>query len=138
MGDVSSTPFVKTTKDRADVLSSQIIAAAIDVHRVLGPGLLESAHEACLCHELSLRNIAYERQKPLPVVYKGVRLDCGYKIDLLVEELVIVELKSVEALEPIHQAQLLTYLRLQQLWLGLLINFNVPVLIHGIKRLVHG
>ncbi|MGB9631862.1 MAG: GxxExxY protein [Chloroflexaceae bacterium] len=122
----------------ADQLSGEIIGAAIDVHRALGPGLLESAYEACLGYELSLRGIAYARQVALPVVYKGVTLDCGYRLDLLVGDLVIVEIKAVEAIEPIHNAQLLTYLRLKGLWLGLLINFNVPVLKQGIKRLVNG
>jgi GxxExxY protein len=125
-------------KERSDALSNQIIGAAIEVHRTLGPGLLESAYEVCLCHELSLRSIAYERQVALPVMYKGIRLDYGYKLDILVEGLVIIELKSVEDLEPIHHAQLLTYLRLKNLWLGLLINFNVPILKQGIKRLVQG
>ena len=123
---------------RADQHSKEIIGAAIEVHRALGPGLLESAYEACLGHELSLRGVAYTRQVALTVRYKGVQLDCGYRLDLLVDELVIVELKAVEALEPIHEAQLLTYLRLKGLWLGLLINFNVPALKQGIKRLVNG
>ncbi|NJM06310.1 GxxExxY protein [Candidatus Gracilibacteria bacterium] len=123
---------------RADALSKQLIGAAIEVHRALGPGLLESAYEACLCHELKLRSIPFERQVALPVIYKGTMLDCGYRLDLLVGNLVIVELKAIDELEPIHEAQLLTYLRLKKLWLGLLINFNVPVLKQGIKRLVNG
>ncbi len=123
---------------RSDQLSNLIIGAAIEVHRALGPGLLESAYEECLAYELQLRNIAFGRQVPLPVVYKGVRLDCGYRLDLLVEDLVIVELKTVDAFVPIHEAQLLTYLRMRNLWLGLLINFNTPVLKRGIKRLVNG
>ncbi len=123
---------------RADQLSNGIIGAAIEVHRTLGPGLLESAYEECMAYELQLRGFAFERQSPLPVVYKGVKLDCGYRIDLLVENLVIVELKTVEALAPIHEAQLLTYLRMRGLWLGLLINFNTPVLKRGLKRLVNG
>jgi GxxExxY protein len=130
--------YSQELKNRADALSKQIIGAAIEVHHSLGPGLLESAYEACLCHELALRNIAYERQVALPIEYKGVRLDCGYKLDILVQRLVIVERKAVEQLEPIHSAQLLTYLRLKNLWLGLLINFHVPVLRSGIKRLVNG
>ena len=125
-------------QERSDTLSHIIIGAAIEVHKALGPGLLESAYETCLCHELKLRSIAYARQLELPVPYKGVTMDCGYRLDIIVEQLVIVELKAVSALEPIHDAQLLTYLRLRQLWLGLLINFNVPVLKHGIKRLVNG
>lgn len=123
---------------RADQLSNSIIGAAIEVHRALGPGLLESAYEECLAYELRLRGLGFARQIPLPVSYKGVKLDCGYRLDLLVEDLVIVELKTVEALEPIHEAQLLTYLRLRRLWLGLLINFNTPVLKRGLKRLVNG
>ncbi len=118
----------KDTKDRADLLSNRIIGAAIEVHRILGPGLLESAYEECLSRELSLRNVPFERQVPLPVEYKGTRLDCGYRLDLVVDGLVIVELKAIEKIEPIHEAQLLTYLRLTDLWLGLLINFNVAVL----------
>jgi GxxExxY protein len=114
------------------------VGAAIEVHRCLGPGLLESAYEECLCREFVLRGIAYVRQAALPLDYKGVKLDRGYRLDLVVQELVIVELKTVERLESIHEAQLLTYLRLRKLWLGLLINFNVPVLKAGIKRLVHG
>jgi GxxExxY protein len=113
-----------------------IIGSAIEVHRVLGPGLLESAYEECLSRELSLRNVPFERQRPLPVDYKGVRLDCGYRLDLLVAETVVVEIKAVEALLPIHEAQLLTYLRLGGWQVGLLINFNVPVLRDGIRRRV--
>ena len=119
-------------------LTSQIIAAAIEVHRELGPGLLESAYEECLCYELSLRGLEFQRQVPLPVRYKQVLLDCGYRIDLLVAKLVVVELKSVAALEPIHDAQLLTYLKLGGWQVGLLLNFNVPVLKDGIRRLVRG
>lgn len=129
---------MQNSQTRADMLSRQIIGAAIDVHRILGPGLLESAYEACLCQELSLRGIAFESQVPLPIEYKGIQLDCGYRLDILVDKLVIVELKAVEALEPIHEAQVLTYLRLSKLWLGLLINFNVPVLKSGVKRMVNG
>ena len=126
----------KNTK-RSDELSNLIIGSAIEVHRILGPGLLESAYEECLCHELTLKRISFERQKSLPVTYKGVHLDCGYRMDLLVEKLVIVELKTVEHIEPIHEAQLLTYLKISDLWLGLLINFNVPVLKEGICRIVN-
>ncbi len=123
---------------RADQLSKEIIGAAIEVHRAIGPGLLESVYEACLGHELSLRGIAYARQVSLPIVYKGVHLDCGYRIDLLVDDLVIVEIKAIAKIESIHEAQLLTYLRLKGLWLGLLINFNVPVIKQGIRRIVNG
>ena len=129
----------KDTKNskKSDELSNQIIGAAIEVHRILGPGLLESTYEQCLCHELTLKNISFERQKPLPVTYKGICLNCGYRLDILVEKLVIVELKTVEHIGPIHEAQLLTYLKLSDLWLGLLVNFNVPVLKDGIRRIVN-
>ncbi len=119
-----------------DELTSAIIGAAIAVHRELGPGLLESAYEECLCHELTLRGLKFERQVPLPVVYKGVRLDCGYRIDLILENSVIRELKAVDALLPVHDSQLLTYLRLTGKRVGLLLNFNVPVLRDGIIRRV--
>ncbi len=118
-------------------LTGQMIGAAIEVHKQLGPGLLESTYQACLCHELELRGISFECQKPLPLEYKGVKLECGYRIDLLVAGLVIVEIESVEALAPIHEAQLLTYLKLTGVKVGLLINFNVVVLKEGIRRLVH-
>ena len=115
---------------------SSIIAAAIDVHRSLGPGLLESAYEECLCHELNLRGHSFCRQVDLPVSYKGLRLDCGYKLDLVVDDEVILELKSVESILPVHEAQLLTYLKLSGKHVGLLINFNVPLLARGIVRRV--
>ncbi|MGD0539425.1 MAG: GxxExxY protein [Verrucomicrobiota bacterium] len=115
-------------------LSSAVIGAAIEVHRELGPGLLASAYEACLGHELALRQIAFERQVPLPVSYKGVHLDCGDRLDLVVNGQLVVELKAVEHLEPIHEAQLLTYLRLSRKRVGLLINFNVALLKQGIVR----
>ena len=118
-------------------LSNKIIGAAIEVHKVLGPGLLESAYEECLCHELELRGLHYERQKPLPVVYKGRKLDCGYRLDVVVEKAIILELKSSEKMEPIYEAQLLTYLKLSGLHLGLILNFNVPMMRDGIKRVVH-
>ena len=118
-------------------LSSKIIGAAIEVHKALGPGLLESAYEECLCHEFGLRGLSNERQKPLPVVYKGVELDCGYRLDIVVENTIILELKSCEKIEPIHKAQLLTYLRLSGLHLGLILNFNVPVMRDGIVRIVN-
>ncbi|MGB9593741.1 MAG: GxxExxY protein [Anaerolineae bacterium] len=119
-------------------ITEAIIGAAIEVHRALGPGLLESAYEECLCRELSLRKIPFERQYPLPLEYKGLQLDCGYRLDLLVGNAVVVELKAVEELLPIHTAQVLTYLRLGGWRVGLLINFNVPVLKHGIRRLALG
>src|ERR1039457_3775519 len=115
-----------------DPRTSPIIGAAIEVHRQLGPGLLESAYEECLCHELHLRGIAFERQVSLPVSYKGLKLDCGYMLDLIVQLDVILELKSVERLLPIPEAQLLTYLKLSGKHVGLLINFNVPLLTQGI------
>ena len=118
-------------------LTGQIIGAAIEVHKTLGPGLLESAYEECLCRELSLRGFSYERQKEVPVEYKGVRLDCGYRLDIVVSESVVLELKACDRLERIHQAQLLTYLKLSGIKYGLLINFNVPVLKDGIKRMVN-
>jgi len=105
-------------------LSSKIIGAAIEVHRVLGPGLLESVYEECLCHELDLQGMFFERQKPLTVAYKGKNLDCGYRLDLVVEKEIILELKSCDNIEPIHRAQLLTYLKLSGLHLGLILNFQ--------------
>ncbi len=118
-------------------MSKEIIGAAIEVHRHLGVGLLESAYEECLCKELEIRDIEFERQKSLEVVYKGIKLDCGYKLDIVVEGKVILELKSVNKFEPIHDAQLLTYLKLADLKLGILINFNVPILKEGIRRIVN-
>ena len=118
-------------------LSSKIIGAAIEVHKILGPGLLESAYEECLCKELSLRGISYERQKPLPLEYKGEKLDCGYRLDVVVENNIILELKACEKIEPIFRAQLLTYLKLSKLSLGLLLNFNVPLMRDGIVRIVN-
>jgi len=121
-----------------NALSEAIIGAGIEVHRHLGPGLLESAYEACLCRELKLRNIPFERQKPLPLTYKGESVDCGYRLDIVVGNLVIVEVKTVDQLLPIHEAQVLTYLRLTGLRLGLLLNFNVAVLKDGIGRIALG
>lgn len=122
---------------RENQLTESIIGCAIEVHRTLGPGLLESAYEECLCYELAQNGFSFSRQVPLPVVYKGIKLDCGYRIDVVVDNLVIVEMKTVEKLLPIHDAQLLTYLKLSQRSLGLLINFNVPVLKEGLKRVVN-
>ena len=118
-------------------LSSKIIGAAIEVHIALTPGLLESTYEECLCYEFTLRRISYEKQKPLPVVYKDKKLDCGYRIDVVVENAIILELKACEKIEPIHKAQLLTYLKLSGLKLGLLLNFNVPIMRDGIVRIVN-
>jgi GxxExxY protein len=119
-----------------DPRTSSSIAAAIEVHRLLGPGLLESAYEECLCHELHLREISFARQVDLPVMFKGLRLDCGYKMDLVVENAIVLELKCVERIIPVHEAQLLTYLKLSGKRVGLLINFNVPLLTQGIIRRV--
>jgi GxxExxY protein len=126
----------KDTKEEANRLSSLIIGAALEVHRSVGPGLLESVYEECLAHELSLRHLTFKRQLGVPLHYKGIRLDVGYRLDLLVEGVVIVEIKAVEQLLKIHEAQLLTYLRATSLWLGLLLNFHVPKLQQGIRRLV--
>ncbi len=115
-------------------ITSQIIGAAIEVHKQLGPGLLESAYEACLAYELIDRGLQIEHQKPLPVRYKDVQLDAGYRLDLLVQDIVIVELKAVEKILPIHKAQILSYLKLSGIKVGLLINFNVKLLKNGIKR----
>ena len=120
-----------------DDLTGKVISAAIEVHKSLGPGLLESAYEECLCRELDFKGISYERQKELPVEYKGVRLSCGYRLDIVVEGRLILELKSCDVLEPIHEAQLLTYLKLTGFKVGLLINFNVPVLKNGIRRIAN-
>ncbi|HLB22673.1 MAG TPA: GxxExxY protein [Dehalococcoidia bacterium] len=117
-----------------NALTQRIIGACIEVHRALGPGLLESAYEACLCRELSLVSLPFRRQVPLPVEYKGARLDAGYQLDLVVDEIVIVELKAVDGLLPVHDAQIITYLKLTGLPAGLLINFNVPALIRGVRR----
>jgi len=117
-------------------LSREVIGAAIEVHRELGPGLLESAYEACLCNELGLRGIKHHRQKEQPVTYKELLVDCGYRIDILVEDKMVLELKAVEALLPIHEAQLMTYLKLSKCRLGFLMNFNVPMMKDGLKRIV--
>ncbi len=117
-------------------LTHEIIGAAIEVHRLLGPGLLESAYEECLNRELVLRNLAVERQVPVPVVYKDVKLECGYRIDLVVERKVVLELKSIECFAPVHEAVMLTSLRLSGYRIGLLINFNVSILKDGIRRFV--
>ena len=119
-----------------DDLSKRVIGCAIEVHRELGPGLLESTYEQCLARELKLNGIAFQLQHPQPVQYKGIRLDCGYRIDLLVEGELIIELKSVDQIKGIHEAQLLTYMKLAGVKIGLLINFNVTKLKDGIKRFV--
>ena len=117
-------------------LTKKIIGAAIEVHRALGPGLMESVYEECLCHELHLRGLKFQRQLSIPVTYKGVKLDCGYQLDLLVEDTVILELKCAERIMPVHEAQLLTYMKLLNKPVGFVINFNVPVLKQGIVRRV--
>jgi len=126
------TELRKTLND----LTKSVIGAAIEVHRALGPGLLESAYEICLCRELNLREIQFRRQVPIPVGYKGVKLDCGYRSDVIIEDSLLLELKAVDALLPIHEAQLLSYLKLTGLNVGLLINFNVELLRDGIRRRV--
>lgn len=119
-----------------DLLTEKIIGFAIEVHRQLGPGLLESAYEECLCYELTQSGLELRRQVPLPVIYKGIRLDCGYRLDAIVERQVVLELKTVERLLPIHEAQMLTYLKLSGIHTGLLINFNSAVLKDGLRRLM--
>jgi len=117
-------------------LSNKVIGCAIEVHKAIGPGLLESTYEQCLAHELNLNNISFKLQHPLPVQYKGTRLDCGYRVDVLVEDEIILELKSVEALKGIHEAQMLTYMKLAEIKQGFLINFNVKMLKDGLKSFV--
>jgi GxxExxY protein len=119
-------------------LTDAIIGAAMEVHRVLGPGLLESTYEMCLCRELSLRGIPFERQVPIPVEYKGVKLDSGYRADVVVDETILLEIKAIDSLLSIHEAQLLSYLKLGGWKVGLLINFNVELLKHGLRRQVLG
>jgi len=123
--------------EELNLLSEQIIGAAIEVHRELGPGVLEHSYEASLQHELSLRGLSSVRQLLLPLTYKGLIIPDSYRIDLLVDDKIVVEIKTVEALKPVHSAQLLTYLRMSGKSLGLLINFHVPLLREGLKRLVH-
>ncbi|MFZ0292662.1 MAG: GxxExxY protein [Candidatus Sulfotelmatobacter sp.] len=124
-------------KDRLDSITRRIIGGAIEVHRRLGPGLLESAYEVCLAFELRQMGLIVEEQKPLPVSYREVKLDCGYRLDLVVEDSVVVEIKAVDQLAPIHVAQLLSYLRLSNKRVGLLVNFHVRVLKNGLKRIVN-
>ena len=127
-----------TERERLNKITEAIIGAAIQVHRRLGPGLLESAYKACLAYELEKRGLAVEQEKAVPLVYEAVKLECGYRMDLLVERSVVVEVKSVEALAPVHEAQALSYLRLSGCKLGLLINFNVTALKEGVRRYVNG
>lgn len=119
-----------------DQVTGNVIAAAIDVHRALGPGLMESAYQECLCHELSLRNVPFARELALPVEYKGIQLDCAYRVDLLVDAALVVEVKAVKTIERIHEAQLLTYMKLGGWRIGLLINFNAQLLRSGVRRMV--
>ena len=130
--------FYDESRDSYNELSNEIIGAAIEVHRILGPGLLETVYEACLIEELQERGLEVQSQITLPIYYRGKKLDKEFRIDLLVEDLVIVELKAVEELKDIHEVQLLTYLRLANKKLGLLINFNVPQLIKGVRRKING
>lgn len=130
--------FTEEIKRKSDELSNIIIGAAIEVHKLLGPGLLESTYEECLCYELSKREVMFKRQVCLPVHYKEIHLDLGYRIDMLVGDLVIVELKSVEKIIQIHKAQVKSYLKLSNKWLGLLMNFNVALMKDGIERIVYG
>ena len=138
LGSLATAKSITTEAPRAqrDSVTGQIIGAGIEVHRHLGPGLLESAYRHCLCHELQLRGLTIAREKGIPLVYKGVRVDAGYRADLIINERVLVELKCVERLAPIHTAQVITYLRLSGLHVGLLMNFNVPFLRDGVVRVV--
>src|ERR1035438_9930385 len=140
MADKSKSNNAETAESRTiieNVLTDQIIGCAIEVHRTLGPGLLESVYEECLCYELSQLGLRFERQVHLPLIYKGIKLDCGHVLDLVVEDSIVVELKSIEDLVPVHHAQLLTYLKSMNKRVGLLINFNVPILKNGLKRIVN-
>ena len=119
-----------------DPLTEKVIGLAIEVHRALGPGLLESAYEACFCYELKANDVPFQRQVPLPVSYKTIKLDCGYRMDVVIDDRLVVELKTVDRLLPVHDAQLLTYLKLSGIGTGLLLNFNTAVLKDGIRRLV--
>lgn len=123
--------------ERLNLLTEKVIGCAIEVHKGIGPGLLESAYEECLCYELSQAGLAFTRQVPLPVVYKGVNLNCGYRLDIFVEDQVILEIKAVDKIIPIHEAQLLSYLRMLNRKVGLILNFHSTVMKHGIKRIVN-
>jgi len=128
---------VSPEQARINSITEKVIGCAVEVHRALGPGLLESAYEECLCYELSQTGLKFQRQVELPIAYKGVNLDCGYRMDVVVEDSVIIEVKAVERLISIHEAQLLSYLKLYDKKVGLLLNFHVPVLKSGIKRVVN-
>ncbi|MGA2668655.1 MAG: GxxExxY protein [Ignavibacteria bacterium] len=130
--------FTSEIKKKCDLLPNKIIGCAIEVHKLLGPGLLESAYESCLCYELSKNDIRFQKQVELPVIYKESRIDVGYRIDVLVEDFIILELKAIDVVLPVHKAQLKTYLKLSEKWLGLLMNFNVELMKNGIERIVYG
>ena len=132
------TPENEAKKQRINQLSHRVIGLCIEVHRELGPGLLESAYEEALAYELTHAGLRYERQCDLPLTYKSISLDCGYRLDFIIEDELIIELKSIHSFQPIHQAQLLTYLKLQRRSLGLLLNFNVPTMKEGVKRVICG
>ena len=134
MLSMKTTENTEFTEGERDPLTAKVFGCAIEVHRTLGPGLLESAYEQCLAHELRLAQVPFRIQVPMPVEYKGVTLDCGYRIDLLVHEFLVVVLKAVEQVLGIHQAQLLTYMKLAEAPVGLLINFNVQLLKNGVRR----
>lgn len=134
--ELVTTENLEITEMEMNELTGRVIGCAIDVHRELGPGLLESTYERCLAHELDQSGIKFQTQYPIPVLYRGLHIDCGYRLDVFVEDQLIVELKSVESLQKIHEAQLLTHMKLSQVKLGLLINFNVNQLRDGIRRLV--
>ena len=137
-GTESTEMGTRPSREYLNQLAEKVIGAAIEVHRQLGPGLLESSYETCLCHEMELRGISFTRQIEFPVRYKGIALDAGYRIDVLVEGCLVLELKAVEKVTELHKAQLLTYLKLRDAWLGLILNFNVPVMKDGIHRLANG
>ncbi len=136
MSDLTTEGTENTEVKRLNSITDSIIGAAIEVHRELGSGLLESTYEICLCRELNLREVLFERQVVIPIEYKGIKLDCGYRADLIVQKRILIELKAVESVLPIHEAQLLSYLKLSGLNVGLLINFNVELLRKGIRRRV--
>ena len=129
--------YAEQDSERINFLTEKVIGCAIEVHKAIGPGLLESAYEECLCYELAQNGLKFERQVPLPVVFKGVKLDCGYKLDIIVENTVIIELKAVDRIIAIHEAQLLSYLRMLDLRVGLILNFHSSVLKQGIRRIVN-
>ncbi len=128
---------MSTTENYINMITEKIIGCAIDVHKILGPGLLESAYEECLCYELKQQGLNFERQIPFKIEYKAIQIDHGYRVDLLVEDKIVVELKAVDKIAPIHDAQILTYLKMSNKRVGLLINFNVKMLKDGIKRFVN-